>query len=404
MALTTSPNADLSAESGRSEAFGASIESLADRCVKCGLCLPQCPTYALDRNEAESPRGRINLARALADGSLTASSAADLHLDQCLGCLRCEAVCPAGVEYGELLQRTRSVQRQRRGAGLRQRMIEWLATHPRLLDRMLGLYRAVYPLAPKPLPRPPRAVGMIAPAAPSTSGQPSSAQTVALFRGCVARRYDAVTQVALTRLCTAAGVIMIEPSAQTCCGALHAHAGNLDAASALAQCNRAAFATAIPVLSSASGCHDSLLHALDGHAPVRDAQQFLLQHVDALRFRPANRTVALHIPCTQRSVVRSDDATRQLLAKIPQLRVIELADSGCCGAAGSHMLEFPERAVALRAPLLEAFRASGTDSLLTSNIGCRLHLQNGLRDATQSVSVLHPLSLLADYLDTSSLP
>ncbi|MEO5596040.1 MAG: 4Fe-4S dicluster domain-containing protein, partial [Lysobacteraceae bacterium] len=115
--------------------------------MKCGLCLPQCPTYALDRNEAESPRGRISLARALADGSLAANSAADLHLDHCLGCRRCEAVCPAGVEYSELLERTRSMQRQRRGASLRQRAVEWLAARPRLLDRLFGLYRAVYPLA-----------------------------------------------------------------------------------------------------------------------------------------------------------------------------------------------------------------------------------------------------------------
>jgi glycolate oxidase iron-sulfur subunit len=372
--------------------------ALADRCVQCGLCLPHCPTYRLDRNEAESPRGRIALARALADGSLPTTALADAHLDHCLGCRRCEPVCPAGVEYGALLLEFRQQRRQRRSANWKQKTIEWLTARPRLLDRLLGLYRGFYPLLPKALPRPParRAAAKASPRVPA-------AESASLFRGCIARRYDSGAHDALNRLCAAAGVALIEPDAQTCCGALHAHAGNADTAAMLAAGNRAAFAAGVPVLSTATGCHESLAQSLTEHAPVRDAAEFLLAHADALHFRPANRRVALHLPCTQRAVVRSATALRALLARIPALTVIELPDTGCCGAAGMHMLEFPERARQLRQPLLDALAASGADTLISANVGCRLHLQNGVAQAGTNegtIAIRHPLDFLADYLDT----
>ncbi|HEV2608215.1 MAG TPA: (Fe-S)-binding protein [Xanthomonadaceae bacterium] len=363
--------------------------ALADRCVQCGLCLPSCPTYRLDRNEAESPRGRIALTRAFADGSLSAEAVADAHLDHCLGCRRCEAVCPAGVQYGELLVETRHRQRERRGAGPRQRAIEWLAARPALLDRLLGAYRALYPLLPKPLPRPPRRIRSEAPQSSRVSQS-----SVALFRGCVARRYDAGTHAALARLCRAAGLDAAIPNAQTCCGALHAHAGAKEVAAGLAQRNRAAFAAGVPVLSSATGCHASLADALEGHAPVRDACAFLLQHVDALRFRPAHARVALHVPCTQRAVVKSDAAQRALLARIPDLDVVELPDTGCCGAAGSYMFDQPDRARALRRPLLDALAGSGATQLLSANTGCRLHVAV----AERTIPIRHPLEFLAEHL------
>lgn len=385
--------------SGPQPGIPAPLLALADRCVQCGLCLPHCPTYRLDRNEAESPRGRIALARGLTDGSLPATALADAHLDHCLGCRRCEPVCPAGVEYGALLVEFRNQQRLRRAADWKQIAFEWLTARPRLLNRLLGAYRAAYPLLPKRLPRPPAQRTLS-----SAPGSDPGTTSASLFSGCIARRYDAAAHAALIRLCAAAGVTLLEPDRQTCCGALHAHAGNAGMAATLAARNRAAFAAGIPLLSSASGCHEALQQSLAEHAPVRDAAVFLLQHADALRFRPAHRRVALHLPCTQRSVVRSDGAVRALLARIPALSVIELPDTGCCGAAGTHMLAFPERARALRQPLLDAFRASGADTLLSANVGCRLHLQNGLGQTNRTIAIRHPLDFLADYLDTVQQP
>lgn len=256
MALSASFHAAMPAKSGGiipglATATRSPLLALADRCVQCGLCLPYCPTYRLDRNEAESPRGRIALARALADGSLPVTALAYAHLDHCLGCRRCEPVCPAGVDYGALLLETRREQRVRRHTSWRQISTEWLAARPRLLDRLFGAYRTFYLLLPKWLPRPPPARMTIAtPTLQSSnataSGSPTDPRTASLFRGCIARCYDAGVHDALHRLCAATGIALIEPDTQTCCGALHAHAGNADAATALGAVNRAAFDAGTP--------------------------------------------------------------------------------------------------------------------------------------------------------------
>jgi glycolate oxidase iron-sulfur subunit len=371
------------------------VVALADQCVQCGLCLPACPTYGLDRLETESPRGRIALARAWALDTVPPTPAGDLHLDHCLGCRRCEAVCPAGVRYGPLLVEARAAQRARRPAGFRQRLVEWLVARRRILNGVLGVYRAAWPWLPtplRPLPRPPHPRAGVAGAGDATPGG------TALFVGCVADPYEAPLRAAVATLCARAGVALETPDGQRCCGALHAHAGDTATATALAKSNAAAFDGASAVLTLATGCHDAVADALPPGIAV-DAARFLAGRADALAFAPRRERVALHLPCTQRSVVRSDAAIRALLARVPGLDVVELdADPatrgfGCCGAAGSAMVTDPVRAARFREPLLAQLRDSGATRLLSANIGCRLHLANGT-----TLPVEHPLAFLADCL------
>lgn len=368
----------------------AGLVALADRCVQCGLCLPHCPTYQMDRSEAESPRGRIAYVRAVATGQLAPSAAGDAHLDHCLGCRRCEAACPAGVRYGELLVGARAEQARRRPLPARTRAALALLARPRLLARLAGLQRRLGRMLPAAwrggLPPAPAPVALPGPEA-------HLAAPVALFAGCIARPFESPARAALARLLAAAGQGVVLPEGQGCCGAAAAHAGDTAGAAALAIANRAAFAGQPKVLCLATGCQDTLARSLDGAAPVEDALVALERMAGPLRFRTAAHRVALHLPCTQRSVVRSDAALRRLLARVPGLDLVELPDTGCCGAAGLHQLAEPARAAALRTPLLDALAASGAAELLSANIGCRLHLAGGT-----TIPVRHPIEFLAEHL------
>ena len=370
------------------------LVALADRCVQCGLCLPVCPTYGHDRLEAESPRGRIALVRAWALETIEPTPTGDAHLDHCLACRSCEAVCPAGVKYGELLITARGRQRERRGAGMRQQLVEQLSARPAWLGGLLAAYRWGYRWLPRglrPLPRPPAAAR-----AQSVSGEtPPACARVALFVGCVAVPYETALRRAVVRLCAAVGVDAVEPEGQSCCGALHAHSGNIAGAQRLAARNRRALMSAGTVLTLASGCHESVSTALGDGVDTVDAIAYIEAHGDALRWRECRERIALHLPCTQRNVVQSVDALRRLLARVPGLVVIELdAGFGCCGAAGMQMLTDPARADDYRRPLLAQFEAAGATRLLSANIGCRLHIANATDRAVQ-----HPLEFLAGLLD-----
>jgi glycolate oxidase iron-sulfur subunit len=251
-----------------------------------------------------------------------------------------------------------------------------------------GLLRVLDPLA--------RAVGTL-PALPDAVTDISVHTPVAprgqvsLFLGCIARSYEQGTRLALTRLLAAAGFTAVIPPGQACCGTAAAHLGDRRNAAELAGRNRSAFGPD-PVLCLASGCQQILAQSLAGQAAVFDAIEFLEREGGDLSFRPARRKVALHLPCTQR-VAKTDTALRRLLARIPELEVVELPDTGCCGAAGLHMVVEPERAGKIRAPLLATLQSSGAEELLSANIGCRLHLANGTR-----IPVRHPIDLLAEHL------
>ena len=355
---------------------------LADRCVQCGLCLPHCPTYQLDCSEPESPRGRIAYMKSLALGQIAPTDKGDMHLDHCLGCRRCEAACPANVEYGDLLALAREQQYLRQPPLSRTRLMSGILTRPGLL----GIAGALGRLSDR-LPDLPRTSITL----PLSTNNPSS--KVAIFVGCIADKYEANTRLSLQLLLNAIG-FSVEPIArQTCCGTAALHLGDTKTANTLAEKNRSAFQNNITVLTLATGCHEQLARSLQTQNKVMDALDFILQHSANLRFKIADKKIALHIPCSQSAVVKSDNATRKLLAMIPDLDIYPLPDSGCCGAAGLHMLAEPERANRLRAPLLEDVHEAKATELLSSNIGCRLHIANGLK-----IPVRHPIDFLAEHL------
>jgi glycolate oxidase iron-sulfur subunit len=385
------------------------IAELADQCVQCGLCLPVCPTYALDRNEAESPRGRIAIASALARGLADPTAELRAHLDHCLGCLNCETVCPAQVQYGELLVETRALLGP---SPQRPRWLLELIKRPallRLLRRLggwLALSRWKGPLARRlPAASPWRAALLNLPPTPPAARvrarhSVGGSARLALFPGCVASIDDAEAQHAAITLLQAAGFqVSVLPA--LCCGAMDLHGGAVKAAERAAQrVHRARNASgASQLVSVTPGCLGTLRRALPG-VNVLDPLELLATHAEALRFRPLAQRVALHLPCTQINVAHSDDALLQLLRRVPGLEVLPLPrPPHCCGAAGSHLLEFPTRAAQLRDDTLRQAAALDPQLLLSSNIGCRLHLGAGIDAQGLPWPTRHPLTLLAQQLE-----
>ena len=374
----------------------------ADLCVKCGLCLPHCPTYQLRQHEADGPRGRIALSQALLTGALPASPTLTAHLDGCLSCRACESVCPAHVPYGRVLDTARSVLATPQRTRLTRAMSivldsSLLRGAARALLRLLTLLPDLGRQAPRWLRARPLVTRWNAVKAPAVG-------RVALFTGCVGDIAERAVLNDVVRLFRAAGVDVAIPPAQGCCGALHQHGGLPAAAASRAARNAAAFAACNTVVALASGCGAALRDlGRDGDAAlapkVKDLCITLAAALDAQppRFVARPLRVGIHTACTQANVFAGRDAVRQLLARIPGITLVDLAPaSGCCGAAGTAFITQPEQAKHLLQPKLDA--AASVDVVVSANIGCSMHLLAGLRGRGLHVPVLHPVSLLAQAL------
>ncbi len=391
----------------------------ADRCVQCGLCLPACPTYGLLREEADSPRGRVALARALAAGELPAEPTLTTHLGRCLLCRACESACPAGVPFGAIMDGARALTR-RAGAPAASAPLRHLLDRPRLLRAGVRLLRlaqatgltrlmAALPLAPARWRALVAALTRPAPPARLAGRRagPEAGSPVWLFPGCTGEALDARTATDTLAALAALGFRVRVPEAHLCCGALHLHAGLPDEARDRASACAAALGTdEAPVLAIASGCALQLaeLNRLGQPALAARAQEltsFLARipwpHAPALR--PLGLKVLLHVPCTLRHGLHQPGAVRALLARIPGLTLIETEGlPACCGAAGAYLFEEPALSDALREPWAHVLEQHRPDVIATPNLGCAFQLQAAAHEARVSLEVLHPVSLLARAL------
>jgi glycolate oxidase iron-sulfur subunit len=377
----------------------------ADRCVKCAVCLPHCPTYRVSGNEAESPRGRIALMRALADGSQEPGPGMVRHLDQCLACRSCEPVCPANVPYGRLLDNARAELALRRPPSLVKRAGLALLPRRRLLRGLWRLARVARALGAARLAPPlKRLPGHIRAARWRTEDSPSrvDGRRVGLFVGCVAETLDMETRQAAVRVLNACGHQVVMPAEQTCCGALHEHSGIAVSASELARRNRDAFQSASleTIVSTATGCGAHLGERVfqQGH---RDICEWLAadKRLPDLVLEPLPANVVVQVPCTQRNVLQAPTVTRELVSRIPGIRIRTMpVDPKCCGAAGSYMLEHGGIADELGRIQAEAIARQNPDYVVTANVGCALHLADHLRRLGNKAEVLHPVTLLARQL------
>lgn len=391
-------------------------------CVHCGFCLQACPTYIAMEDENDSPRGRIFLMRSLLEGTVAVDDPnVREHIDRCLGCRACETVCPSGVPYGQLLEATRATLTQVRPIPLLARLMLWSFARPWVLAVAMAGSRL---LAATPLPwllsRLPGRIGFAMAMLAATESRlergrykPSTAPTrgsFALLEGCVMEGLFTTTNRATERTLAVNGYELREARGQRCCGALHAHAGDLDTARRLARRNIQAFerSGADFIVVNAAGCgaavkdygllleHDQewAERATAVAAKARDVSE-LLAAAGPLRGNPLPFKVTYDAPCHLQHAQRVVQAPLAVLSAIPELELIPLHDSDqCCGSAGIYNLIEPEISDRVLTPKLANIKATGAPWVATGNPGCMMQIGAGMLRAGIPARTVHPVDLL----------
>jgi glycolate oxidase iron-sulfur subunit len=413
-------------------------------CVHCGLCLGSCPTYVETGNENDSPRGRIYLWRAVADGRTELSAEVRRHLDLCLECRACESACPSGVQYGQIIGSYKK-DVARLGAVFPTlnplqrwmlfhltpyaRRMRWALAPLRLLQRLHlgGVVHALGRLLPPSLRHMQDIVPHLAPhygrLPELLPAEGRRRARVALFVGCAADAFFPQTTLATARVLQRNGCDVWVPRNQGCCGALHYHAGLIEPAQQFAAANCAAFSQQLAevdaIINNAGGCGPVLKeygHLLEksANAPtlpspnlgegrvgaafaakVRDISEFLVELSPIAPRHPLKIKATYHDACGLCHAQKIRQPPRQLLQMIPGLELVPLAESEyCCGAAGSYNLTQPEMSEQLGRRKARYILDTGARAVFTGNVGCLLQIARYLREQQPDLWVAHPIDAL----------
>ncbi len=415
--------------------------SVLQQCIHCGMCLPTCPTYVETKMERNSPRGRIALMRAVADGDLEVSKALSDEMYYCLGCLACQTACPAGVNYAELFETARAeVEQAGVATSVERSFWRWLALkiifmRPwllRLIGRVLRLYQSTgldrwmrqvrfFGLMPRSLaalePQTPQIAAHFSDEVIAQVESPVGAKThrVGVLTGGIQDLAFSDINRDTVDVLLANGCEVITPRSQHCCGSLHAHNGELELARELARRQIDSFDldSVDAIITNAGGCgshlktYGHLLHDDPRYAAkakvwdqkVKDIHEWLVQ----IRFRKPNAgagvsEVTYHESCHLCHGQKIVSQPRQVLSSIPGLVLKELPESNwCCGSAGIYNLTQPEQSRKLLERKLGHIASTQAPIVATSNPGCHLQLANGLRSCGDHPchEVTQPVTLLA---------
>ena len=403
-------------------------------CVHCGLCLPSCPTYRQLGNENDSPRGRIYLMRGVVEGKIRAGDSFISHIDLCLGCRACETACPSSVPYGHLLEAARaevSQAKSNRGS-ISEYVVRFFLnqvfTRPSLLRVSMAVTRWLRDSGVAQLAFETGLVGgrlrlalalllstqsrIAKPATGSSKAQRGeSVLRAGLLRGCVMEGLFSETNRATERVLARNGCQLSEAEGQVCCGALHAHAGQIETAKQLARKNIEAFLRGgcDLIITNAAGCgaamkdYSVLLsddsqfaeRAREFSARVKDISEFLVENGIARPDGSINRRVAYDAPCHLIHAQRIAGAPMDVLRAIPGLTLVPLRGfETCCGGAGIYNLQHPELSADILRDKIESIRESEADTVATANPGCIMQIGAGLLLSNLKADVVHPVQLL----------
>jgi glycolate oxidase iron-sulfur subunit len=398
------------------------------QCVHCGLCLNQCPTYRATGLEPESPRGRIHLVKAAADGRIELNDRFKEHLYLCLLCRACESACPSGVQYGRIAETARE-HIGPPGSPLARSILSFVFTqllpYPRRLKLAFALLRfyqrsGLQRMLRRFLPKRLREMDALLPAIPKNFFKPEAETLaaigprrarVAMLNGCVMPLMFGEVNHATLRVLRRNGCEVIFPKRQICCGALNIHNGENVAAKQMARQNIDAFLAAgvDAVVVNAAGCGAAMKEygyllredseygdkATRFSALVKDAGEFLagLGLVGAMA--PVNLTVTYQDPCHLAHGQKIRSQPRQLLKSIPGLQLIEMAGSDrCCGSAGVYNLTHAGMSQHLLEEKMLSVGATQADAIVAPNPGCMLQLGYGAKNYGPNIAVYHLIDLL----------
>jgi glycolate dehydrogenase iron-sulfur subunit len=403
------------------------------RCVHCGLCLMSCPTFVETGLEPESPRGRISLIRAVQEGRIPLSDTVVEHLDLCLGCRNCEAVCPSGVPYGRIIEGARAQIMQRssersRSYRLRAMVLRALFPYPGRIRAIAALLRWYQSSGMQRLVRrsgvlrlAPRALREMEELAPSVSRRPfrirrgvarargRAGATVAFFAGCIMPYTNAETQVATMRVLRRAGCDVVTPMEQVCCGALLVHNGDRETARGLARKNIDAFVASgvETIVVNAAGCGSTLKEygelLADDREYAERAEHFA-HHVKDVTEILTERGLGAGLGSLPIRVTYQDschlahgvkEQPRRLLQSVPDITLVEMPNADrCCGSAGIYNIVQREMSAKLLESKMDEVREVAPDVIVTANPGCMIQLETGVRRGGISAEVLHVVDVL----------
>ena len=418
-------------------ALASLLEANTDKlltCVHCGLCLPACPTYRQLGNENDSPRGRVYLMRGVVEGRLDVRDGFISHIDLCLGCRACEPVCPSGVPYGHLLEAARfevskaKLARGQKSESVLRFILNKVFTRPRLLGVVFMLARGFRDSGLARMMFKGRLVrgrlrfavalllasrSALIKAGSRHDSQPTArtSKRVAILRGCVMEGLFQETNRATERVLARNGCELLKAEGQMCCGALHAHAGQLDAAKQLARKNIDAFldSGAERIIVNAAGCgaamkdYTALLaddppfadRAREFSSKVRDVSEFLVERGIREPTKPVEGRVAYDAPCHLIHAQRIAQAPIDLLRLVPGLTLVPLKGyESCCGGAGIYNLQHSELSDAILRDKIASIEESEAEIVATANPGCIMQIGAGILMNGLNVKVVHPIELL----------
>jgi glycolate oxidase iron-sulfur subunit len=433
----------------RTSRLAALDYSVVQQCMHCGLCLPTCPTYEATLAERHSPRGRIALMRAIADGRFEANRAFGEELYYCLGCLACTTACPAGVDYAHLFEQARAeveecgALRNPRRNVIRSLTVGWLFMDLRRLRAVGRLIRAyqrwgiqrlirasgVLRWLPRRLQELEAMTPEIEPAfsetliPPVLPAAPPQRHRVALLIGCAQDLLFSRINRDTAEVLAAHHCEVVTPRNQSCCGSLQAHNGELGLAAHLARRNIDQFPPESfdAIITNAGGCGSHLKHyarllhddpayrerARAWDRKVQDIHEWLMTiGVRAPAAAPAGwGAVTYHESCHLAHGQGITREPRELLRCIPGVKLVELPESSwCCGSAGIYNLTQPDMAQALLRRKLDHLQSTGATTVATANPGCLLQLILGAGQRGLRLRVVHPVSLLAEAYRAAPAP